>query len=75
MIIFLAPSLGLYQPHLIHTLSIEVSTKVSLISQNQTRAFIVEGAGAIKSEGVSLAVGMPIYTYARCPLSQKYGRE
>jgi hypothetical protein len=29
----------LYQPHLIHTLSIEVSTKVSSISQNQTRAF------------------------------------
>jgi hypothetical protein len=39
MIIFLAPSLGLCQPHLIHTLSIEVSTKVSSISQNQTRAF------------------------------------
>jgi hypothetical protein len=32
-------TLGLYQPHLIHTLSIEVSTKVSLIIQNQTRAF------------------------------------
>jgi hypothetical protein len=27
MIIFLAPSLGLYQPYLIHTLSIEVSIK------------------------------------------------
>jgi hypothetical protein len=39
MIFFLAPSLGLYQPHLIHTLSIEVSTKVSSISQNQTRDF------------------------------------
>jgi hypothetical protein len=38
MIIFLTP-LGLYQPHLIHTLSIEVSIKVSSISQNQTRAF------------------------------------
>jgi hypothetical protein len=32
-------TLGLYQPHLIHTLSIEVSTEVSSISQNQTRAF------------------------------------
>jgi hypothetical protein len=29
----------LYQPHLIHTLKIEVSTKVSSISQNQTRVF------------------------------------
>jgi Ser-tRNA(Ala) deacylase AlaX len=37
MIIFLAPPLGLYQPHLIHTLSIEISTKVSSISQNQTK--------------------------------------
>jgi hypothetical protein len=43
MIIFLAPPLGLYQPHLIHTLSIEVSTKVSSISQNQTRAFNCHG--------------------------------
>jgi hypothetical protein len=32
-------TLGLYQPHLIHKLSIEVSTKVSSISQNQTRTF------------------------------------
>jgi hypothetical protein len=32
-------TLGLYQPHLIHILSIEVSTKVSSISQNQIRAF------------------------------------
>jgi hypothetical protein len=39
MIIFLAPSLGLYQPHIIHTLSIDVSTNVSSIRENQTRAF------------------------------------
>jgi hypothetical protein len=39
MILFLALSLGLYQPHLIHTLSIKVSTKVSSVSQNQIRAF------------------------------------
>jgi hypothetical protein len=38
-IIFLAPPLGLYQLHLIHTLSIKVSIKVSSISQNQIRAF------------------------------------
>jgi hypothetical protein len=38
MIIFLTP-LELYQPHLIYILSIEVSIKVSSISQNQTRAF------------------------------------
>jgi hypothetical protein len=39
MIIFLAPSLGLYQPYLMHILSIEVSTKVSSIIENQTKAF------------------------------------
>jgi hypothetical protein len=47
MIIFLAPPLGLYQPYLIHTLSIDVSTKVLSISQNQTKAFTaqIDGEG------------------------------